>query len=686
MPVKEILVEPSPRGQTLPQSSIPNVLIADSSEDGYQSTLDNGYFSVVPDFNLEVTLSELAVKWNLTPNAKVLTTSLENVVFRNLPSWRLKGRRFCFECFFLCNGTPSTLDDVMQCLEQDKPLIILRGSGGITDVLAECMVTGKKRRVELIKTTVAKIEKILSKIHTPFQELNIKEKLNESTLCEIILKSISDIIERIKRRSNTADGTLDRRFLLLCLHLNQLDMAAQFGALWKLVKDKDPLCYEIFHEALKSERFRFIRYMFVQGFGHEAFNNRQFRLPIRDNEDRLPKTFNLGSPADGLDYLFKNAIMQHQHEFSTLIWRKVSSPFGAALFAYWMLMELRNKEKEIDRKKVIEERMKVYQKYAIETINITYEQKPESALKPLGQTLPKWGNQSCMIIALESENRTFVSQTACARFRDLTWKTGSPVPVDSSNGETSNVIKNLFEVIEIIAGVFFIAIWIVKWYADTKTVSAYSVIDAVRVLFSLDFICYMLCTLELFYIDKFLGPLVRIMLSLLGILMKVLIIITVFVLAYAIASESVLYPEKDLGGTMLFSVFRRPFWAIFAEFRLEELNVAPVTLIIHWKVDPVTLTIHWTVAPVTLIIHWKVDPVTLTIHGSVDPVTLTIHWKVDPVTLTIHWKVDPVTLTIHWKVDPVTLTIHWKVDPMTLTIHWKVDPVTLTIHGTVDPV
>ncbi|KAH9509895.1 hypothetical protein Btru_045539, partial [Bulinus truncatus] len=127
--------------------------------------------------------------------------------------------------------------------------------------------------------------------------------------------------------------------------------------LYQWIPLMNPFCDEIVHEALKLERYRFIRYMFVQGLGHEAFNNRQFRLPIRDNEYRLSNRFNLGSPDDGLDYLFKRAILQHQHEFSTLIWRKVSSPIGAALFAYWMLKEMKNKEKELDRKKVIEERM-----------------------------------------------------------------------------------------------------------------------------------------------------------------------------------------------------------------------------------------------------------------------------------------------------------------------------------------
>ncbi|KAK6969989.1 transient receptor potential cation channel subfamily M member 1, partial [Biomphalaria glabrata] len=51
-----------------------------------------------------------------------------------------------------------------------------------------------------------------------------------------------------------------------------------------------------------------------------------------------------------------------------------------------------------------------------------------------------------------------------------------------------------------------------------------------------------------------------------------LLIVAIFFIAYAIASESVLYPESRISPLLAFHVLRKAFWVLFGEFFLNELE------------------------------------------------------------------------------------------------------------------
>jgi hypothetical protein len=50
------------------------------------------------------------------------------------------------------------------------------------------------------------------------------------------------------------------------------------------------------------------------------------------------------------------------------------------------------------------------------------------------------------------------------------------------------------------------------------------------------------------------------------------VILMVFIVAYAIASEAILYPQTELSWKMLYYIPRKAYWHIFGELSLEELE------------------------------------------------------------------------------------------------------------------
>ena len=52
-----------------------------------------------------------------------------------------------------------------------------------------------------------------------------------------------------------------------------------------------------------------------------------------------------------------------------------------------------------------------------------------------------------------------------------------------------------------------------------------------------------------------------------------MIILLIFVLAYAVASESLLYPESELGWQRLYHLPRKAYWQVFGELFLDEIEI-----------------------------------------------------------------------------------------------------------------
>ncbi|CAL1529142.1 unnamed protein product [Lymnaea stagnalis] len=98
--------------------------------------------------------------------------------------------------------------------------------------------------------------------------------------------------------------------------------------------------------------------------------------------------------------------------------------------------------------------------------------------------------------------------------------------------------------------------------------------DVSRVIFSIDFIAFSFRLLEHCYGSFFLGPLIVMIGDMVATTIKFLIILSAFFIGFAVASESVLNPEAQMNGLLPFYLFRKPFWNMFGEFFLEDLDAS----------------------------------------------------------------------------------------------------------------
>lgn len=51
-----------------------------------------------------------------------------------------------------------------------------------------------------------------------------------------------------------------------------------------------------------------------------------------------------------------------------------------------------------------------------------------------------------------------------------------------------------------------------------------------------------------------------------------MLIMLVFILGYAITSQSILYPNADMNKMLVIDVLKKAYWQIFAELFLEEIE------------------------------------------------------------------------------------------------------------------
>ncbi|XP_025103750.1 transient receptor potential cation channel subfamily M member 4-like isoform X2 [Pomacea canaliculata] len=95
-----------------------------------------------------------------------------------------------------------------------------------------------------------------------------------------------------------------------------------------------------------------------------------------------------------------------------------------------------------------------------------------------------------------------------------------------------------------------------------------------RILLSVDIFLFFIRTFQMLMVFEELG----LMLIMAGKMIKdtvnFMIILLVVVLAYAVMSEAVLYPESDLTLERLFHVPRKAYWQVFGEVSLEEIEIS----------------------------------------------------------------------------------------------------------------
>ncbi|XP_052244281.1 transient receptor potential cation channel subfamily M member-like 2 isoform X2 [Dreissena polymorpha] len=97
-------------------------------------------------------------------------------------------------------------------------------------------------------------------------------------------------------------------------------------------------------------------------------------------------------------------------------------------------------------------------------------------------------------------------------------------------------------------------------------------IKVARVILAVNFISFCLRLLQIFSVHKKMGPKIVMIQKMLEDLMYFIMILMVFVVSYAIASHSILYPNSPLTWQTVIQVIRMSYWNIYGELFLDDIE------------------------------------------------------------------------------------------------------------------
>ncbi|KAH3801691.1 hypothetical protein DPMN_155350 [Dreissena polymorpha] len=95
-------------------------------------------------------------------------------------------------------------------------------------------------------------------------------------------------------------------------------------------------------------------------------------------------------------------------------------------------------------------------------------------------------------------------------------------------------------------------------------------LDWPRVVLAVDFVAFFFRLIHIFSVQNVLGPKLIMIQQMLKDLVYFLVILVVFVLSYAIASHSILFPDSPFTRETFLQIIRKPYWHLYGELFLED--------------------------------------------------------------------------------------------------------------------
>ncbi|XP_076456247.1 transient receptor potential cation channel subfamily M member-like 2 isoform X2 [Babylonia areolata] len=411
--------------------------------------------------------------------------------------------------------------------------------------------------------------------------------------------------------------------------------------------------------------------------------------------------------------LFLWAVLMNQQDLAKLFWREGNESTAAALVANSLLKAMKNYTKDADIMHRLQKNADEFEDLGIGVINSCYSHDEQKAQDVLVRELNNWGKATCVLIAVQADNKRFISQTACQTLLNSIWmgkmsqdnglitrlipsmlifplilfiikfQDEERAPSDNIVPRTAKAMDNRpplkreptqailtreatqatlsgvemekkpkglssceklrlfytspviifilncisylvflglysyilvvqlsseFHVLEgiLIAWVFTIFVeelrQLVTNYAHsisskvtTYVTDSWNLLDIItiglfvvgmvlrfipndtsfewaRVVLAINLVSFFFRILHIFSVNKELGPKLVMIRRMIRDLMWFVVILMVFIGAYAIASEAILYPQTELSWKLLYHLPRKAYWQIYGELFLEEIE------------------------------------------------------------------------------------------------------------------
>ncbi|KAL3837266.1 hypothetical protein ACJMK2_022633 [Sinanodonta woodiana] len=127
-------------------------------------------------------------------------------------------------------------------------------------------------------------------------------------------------------------------------------------------------------------------------------------------------------------------------------------------------------------------------------------------------------------------------------------------------------IADFWNIADILMIVLFVIGMILKHLHCPNT------LEAARIVLGINLITFFLRLLQIFSLSKELGPKLVMIIRMVRNLTSFFVMLIIFIVAYAIASQAILYPNTEISFNLLWVIFRRPYWNIYGELMLDEIE------------------------------------------------------------------------------------------------------------------
>uniref|UniRef100_A0AAQ4QDD8 Transient receptor potential cation channel, subfamily M, member 2 n=1 Tax=Gasterosteus aculeatus aculeatus TaxID=481459 RepID=A0AAQ4QDD8_GASAC len=408
-----------------------------------------------------------------------LRSSLEKYI-----SERNSGVTIPVVCVVL-DGGPGTLNTIHNAMLNETQCVILEGSGRISDVIAQ--VAG----LPLFQVTIALIDQLMKKFfgqeYKSFSHFKIIEWTKK--IQDIIRKSHLLTVFRISEDNHRDVDVAILQALLKAsraserLGIKSLKGQLELAIAWNRV---DLAETEIFTEesqwksselhwamrlALEKNRPQFVSLLLENGVTLKDFldkktlgelyqkismsvSNVVFQLlssftdalhqppssPVKmqKHEETLALVSSMGSQTQlrennmdaqgnpGRD-LFLWAVVQSNKELAEIAWEQCKDCMSAALAASKILKTMAEEESDADEAEDMRELASHFEDHAIGVFSECHDNDEERARKLLVRVSPSWGRTTCLRLALEADDKTFVAQSGVQALLTQIWCGGLSV-------------------------------------------------------------------------------------------------------------------------------------------------------------------------------------------------------------------------------------------------------------------
>ncbi|KAI0235846.1 hypothetical protein LSAT2_013619 [Lamellibrachia satsuma] len=130
-------------------------------------------------------------------------------------------------------------------------------------------------------------------------------------------------------------------------------------------------------------------------------------------------------------------------------------------------------------------------------------------------------------------------------------------------------LKDMWNILDVFTMMLFIVGFILHWM---PTSNCSRCLDAARVILVLDMMLFYLRALHIFLVLRSLGPKLVMIKNMMVDMSYFIIILMVFVTAYGIALQAILYPNSELKFSLIGDIFKKAYFQIYGELFLDELE------------------------------------------------------------------------------------------------------------------